>query len=45
MIDPSQQVIIDYQNWLASLTKPKTINTSDNEPKAKSKAFWEEEEF
>jgi hypothetical protein len=29
----SHQVVIDYENWLASITAPKKIKQDDNAPK------------
>jgi hypothetical protein len=31
-MDNSQQVVLNYQNWLTSLIKPKVIKTDTHEP-------------
>jgi hypothetical protein len=35
MLDPSHQVVIDFETWLASITAPKRIKQDDNAPTPK----------
>jgi hypothetical protein len=46
MLDQSQQVIIDFDHWLASLIAPRKIKPDDHErPKEKTPVItddWEE---